>query len=470
MEYRISTLLSHEALAYTWRQLAQRAGLKSETMQDAPFKASGINVHYANLGEIQAVGANIIVAPCTQSAWNKLLTRTSHSLDWLPSCEVTPNGTQLAFTDSIPVLCWGEGYEDGGKPFAEQRADGSIFFYVDIIATTFFMLTRWEETVDSKRDQYERFPAYASVAYKQGFLDRPIVDEYALVLRDWIKVLRPNWEPTQHKFSIRLSHDIDALSQFPNIKSFQRTFVGDIVKRGNPKRAWHNVQDYTAQFVAPMQTQYVQGIDKLSKLSNQHGLKSAFYFMAATPAPYDNGYDIRSSVVRYCIDNLREQGHEIGFHPGYHTLGNPELLRIEKLRLDAVLGETKYGGRQHYLRFCVPNTWRSWADLGLTYDSTLGYAAHEGFRCGTCHSFRPFDVERNCEINLVEYPLIVMDQTVYNYRGLSGNDGLRVIQKLARRCQQVEGVFSLLWHNTFYSPRKHIGLQYRDIVRMLASM
>ena len=49
---------------------------------------------------------------------------------------------------------------------------------LDILAASFFMLTRWEEYVNRTRDNHNRFQATASLAYKQGFLDRPIVNEY----------------------------------------------------------------------------------------------------------------------------------------------------------------------------------------------------------------------------------------------------------------------------------------------------
>jgi len=40
------------------------------------------------------------------------------------------------------------------------------------------MLTRYEEVVKSVKDEHERFPARASLAYREGFLMRPIVNEY----------------------------------------------------------------------------------------------------------------------------------------------------------------------------------------------------------------------------------------------------------------------------------------------------
>ncbi|MBD3266145.1 hypothetical protein GF373_05700 [bacterium] len=66
----------------------------------------------------------------------------------------------------------------------------------------------------------------------------------------------------------------------------------------------------------------------------------------------------------------------------------------------------------------------------------------------TCYPFRPFDIEQNREIDLIEIPLIVMEGTLKQYRGLTPEEGEKRILTLAKRCKRVNGVFTLLWHNT----------------------
>ena len=467
---RLRSPLTDNALTYTWRQLAQRVGVTGGDPQGIGFEGLGIPVHYARPDQARPERPGIIVVPCSDAAWWTLVELAPHSLDWLPANEVVPRGAQLPFDDPVPVLFWGEGFEDGNKPFAELCTDGTVVFYIDIIAATFFMLSRWEETVVPVRDEHERFPATASVAYKQGFLDRPAVDEYALILREWLQALLPGWEPRQRSFSVKLSHDVDLLFDFPNWYAAIRTFGGDLLKRRSPRRAWQTGAGAIAQTVAPDRTPYFQGIRSLAELSRKYGIgDDAFYFMATGPGPFGCGYDAASPPVKRCITDLCEQGFEIGFHAGYHTFNDPERLAEEKARLDAVLGETRYGGRQHFLRFQVPHTWRHWEQVGLTYDSTMTYADHEGFRCGTCHPFHPFDVGLNRELVLWEWPLIVMDGTLHQYRGLTPEQGEARIVELARRCKQVEGTFTLLWHNSSLDGEWRPWAEvYRRVVGLLA--
>ncbi len=432
--------LTREAVSYAWRQLLIRAGADPETLP--------VTLNYDEKVNLSS-RPHVIIRPCTIRAAETLLERAPNTLDWVPASGVVPAGGVLPFDDLVPVLFWGKGAEHGDRPFAILHTDGSIEFCADLIATVFFMLTRWEEMMVATRDKHGRFPGTASVAYKQGFLDRPVVDEYALILSEWLRVILPGWEPRTRAFSVKLSHDVDHVRRFANAHSAIRTLGGNLLKRHSPSLAWQTGRDAFQEMVAPEQAAHFQGIEFLSELSQKHGMgHDAFYFMATEPGPLENDYRLDSPMIRQSIEDLREQGFEIGLHAGYHTPNDSGQLMKEKAKLDAILGQTHYGGRQHYLRFQVPETWRHLEKAGLSYDSTMAFPDHEGFRCGTCHPFRPFDVDQNRELNLWELPLLVMDRTLSQYRGLSPATGEMAILALAQRCQLVGGTFTLLWHNS----------------------
>jgi hypothetical protein len=436
--------LNDVAVSYAWRELARRAGAGGLCSYGRMVVIGGLSLCYGSPEKIGPSGRNIIVAPCRADAWQELLERNDRTLHWIEPDRLVPNGTGLPFSDSIPVLFWGDGYEDGRKPFAERREDGAVIFYADILAAALFMLSRWEETAVPARDAHDRFPATASVAYKQGFLDRPIIDEYALILQAWLKVLLPGWQPTTTRFSMKLSHDVDTVRSHASLYSAVRACAGDLLKRRSLAKAVKTL----CAFISPACDPTYRGILDLAELSQRHGLASAFYFMGAKAGPYDRGYDPSSRLVKRCMADLANRGHEIGFHGGYYTVDDPARFAWEKSRVEGAVSNGPMGGRQHCLRFRVPNTWRMWEEAGMAYDSTLSYADHEGFRCGTCHPFHPFDIERGRELNLTEVPLIVMDVTLRQYRSLTPEQAEKRILLLAGRCRRVNGVFTLLWHNS----------------------
>jgi len=454
----VTLSLSPEAITYSWQQLLQRAGC-------APPE---VPLWYAHPSQAPIDFRGVIVVPCAATDFSDLLQRSPGTLPRLPLEQVLPSGARSSFVEPIPVLFGGAGRREANGPFAQLLSNDRLVFYADIIAATFFMLSRWEETVVPTRDEHGRFPATASVAYKQGFLDRPIVDEYALILREWLRVLLPNRRPKPDQFSVKLSHDMDRLRRFRNFYTAARAAGSALIKRRSPRLAWRT----TRQAIVPSQDPYLQGLSRIVTLSVENGLgNDAFYFMTTEPGPDESNYHATSRFVRRWIDRLRAQGFEIGLHAGYHTFKNPTRLAEEKAQLDAILGTTRYGGRQHFLRFQAPDTWRDWEQAGLTYDSTMAYADHEGFRCGTCHSFRPFDVELDRELDLWEQPLVVMDTTLRHYRHFTPPQGERRILELARRCQRVGGTFTLLWHNSSFTGKwLQWAAVYPSVVTALASM
>ncbi len=345
-------------------------------------------------------------------------------------------------TYSVPVLFWGK----RDMPFAVTRGDKEVIFYGDIISSSFFMLSRWEETQNTDLDVHGRFKYENSVAHRHNFITIPVVDEYAMLLRQFLSGLFPNHSIGRRKYKVKLSHDIDDIRRFAGIKQSVRTFGGDILKTRDIRILVKSLKQYKSSRSDPMKDPYLQAIYELAKLSRHYNVESAFYFMAAEPSAYDSGYDLED--VRQCISYLQAEGFEVGFHPGYHTFRDYNKFIEEKSKLDSVLGESYYGGRQHYLRFDVNTTWQYWARAGLKYDSTLGYAEHEGFRCGTSHPFKPFDVAQDKVLNIVEKPLIIMDGTLQGYRKLSPKQALSSILNLMAKVEAVEGVFTMLWHNT----------------------
>lgn len=436
-------MFSSNAIAYAWRQLLGRAAVPEANTRTEVVEALGVPFYYRAPETVRASKRCVIVAPCRENAWNELLHRNS-PLSWVNSRSAFPDGVTPPFPGEIPVLFWGAGYEDGAKPFVEQRSDGAIIFYADIIAATLFMLTRWEETVAKDRDVHGRFPASASTALKLAFLDRPVVDEYALILQAWILALCPAWQPRMRSFEIKLTHDIDSAFEFLTARQAFRKVAGRLFRR-DLASAFATSRRFCTQ---DLRTDPVyRAITDLAALSEDLGLRGGFYFMAAKPGKFDTGYNLRDPLLLRCIQELLNSNHEVGFHPSYYTFEDPALFSREQAAIAEVLGNGGFGGRQHYLRFKTPDTWRLWDQSGLKFDSTVGYADHEGFRCGTCHPFKPFDLARDTEMALVEIPLLAMDVTLKEYRSLTPEQGMERLALLCQRCKNVRGRFTLLWHN-----------------------
>jgi len=299
-------------------------------------------------------------------------------------------------------------------------------------------LSRFEELQSNERDLHGRFLAAQSLALKHNFLQRPIVDEYGLALQQVIQSLLPGWRPLERKLRVNLSHDIDETG-FPRSIS---NSLGHTLKRRQP---FATLRDLIGPAFG-LRPSLLQAVFRITELSKRHGMASALYWKNSPKSEWDSGYDLSIKPVHEDICRLKNEGMELGVHPSYYTFNDPPRLAHEVEHICEVLGERRVGGRQHFLRW-HPRTWHDWEKCGLAYDSTVGFSDHIGYRAGTCVPYRPWSLELNREINLLEIPLLAMDVTLAYYMRLAPEESVALLLQCAERCKIVSGVFTLLWHN-----------------------
>ncbi len=330
---------------------------------------------------------------------------------------------------------------------------------IDIFGAAFFMLSRYEEAVLPDRDHHDRFPATASLAYRAGFLDRPLIDEYLEILWTAMQRLWPGLQRKPRQPRTLVTCDVDSPFAYTwTHKDAVRSLGGDLLKRRSLTLAWQNWRGYRrAQRGLPHDDPHLAGLAFIMDVNERAGRPVAFYFIPETTDPQlDNSVTLDDPRLRTLLREIHARGHEIGIHPGYHTYRHPEALTQSVVSLRRVLAEeaidqSQLGGRQHYLRWATPITARLWDDNSLSYDSTLSYAECPGFRCGTCREYTLYDLQQRRPLRLRERPLIIMERTVIaaHYLGLgNGDEALNLMQKYRDICHRFGGDFTLLWHNS----------------------
>lgn len=339
----------------------------------------------------------------------------------------------------------------------------SIICGIDLFASAYFMLVRWEEYVKQERDIHNRFPAAASLAFKNHFLDRPIVNEYIEMLWNMLVHLGLEQKRIERKFDIILTHDVDHLSYWKGPVRTLQVLGADLLKRRNVPLFLKNIVNVTKVKLGKQNDPY-DTFDFIMDLSEEANIKSRFYYMSGGVTKFDNDYRIDEHASLASIQKVKERGHSFGFHPSYDAYNDPVQWRKEKDLLEEVLGFPVKEGRQHYLRFEAPLTWNIWNDHGMDMDCTVGYADREGFRCGTCYEYTAFDFLRKKKLKVKEYPLIVMEGSLYGYQYVSPQEMEKKIMSLVDKTKKYQGNFVYLWHNSSFNTEywKPIDAVYKN--------
>ena len=424
--------ITREARLYSLKELARRAGASADFFRSwrIEFDRDATTI-YVNPGTAKRI--RIRNAP--SKFWRELSAgtfRTTRASWFYPPLE--PISTLIP-NFIIPFSCESQNASPPLFGTVEHECVESAF---DILVPTLLSLSRWEETREGQRDEHGRFTASMSVASRDRFLKQPIVDEYGLALEQALTYLLPAWRPAERKLRVKVSHDIDVIG----IPFNARSTIGHTLRRHKPLAT---ARDLLGGLVGLNPT-FLETVRQVVQPCIERDLDSAVYWKASPPGPKDSGYDPRHPKVRRIISWLREHGAENGVHPGYRTFLEPDRLRQEMQALQEVLGEWPLGGRQHYLRW-RPDTWLHWEACGLAYDSSVGYHDLVGFRAGTCFPYRPWLLTLNREANLIEIPLVAMEQALWRHMHLTPEQSLEALSDCVTRCRLVGGVFTFLWHN-----------------------
>lgn len=346
---------------------------------------------------------------------------------------------------------------------------------LDIFGSAFFLLSRYEEAITLKRDKHNRFPAKASIAYKAKFLDRPLVDEYTEILWAVMKKIWPNLKRKKRVAKTLISCDVDA-PYSPATKHWNiavKLIVGDLLKRKSIKLAIKTLLNAIASRLGNYSFEYYDTFDWIMDINEKNGNKVTFFFISDhSGGKIDGDYSLKEPRIQALIQKIHHRGHKIGLHGSYNTYKDAKQITTETNILRHTIKtlnikQNKMGCRQHFLRWKTPDTAIHLNNAGFDYDTSLSFADLPGFRCGTSHEYKMYDLNKRKALNLKQRPLVVMECSIIDnhYMGLGYTQKAKnEFLKYKHRCQQFNGNFTLLWHNSHFLTEKD-KIFYKELIK-----
>jgi len=353
------------------------------------------------------------------------------------------NGTRLPFLFD----------DDDSKPIIENNEAGIRINY-DIVASACFFLTGMDELINIENHNNGRYPFPESIIKRLGITEVPVVNHYFDIFRSALSMegdckRRDLWKGKT--FAAAITHDIDkcnsawiegSMSELRKGRLF--SIPGLLLRKLAGRDAWFN-------------------LDEISKTDLRYAESSSFYFLprkGKSGGVKNADYNIKSAKLNKTLSELASAGHETGLHGSYGSHSDRSRLKEE---ISLVAGGNVSGNRFHFLMFDQRVTPAILQECGIKYDTTLGFSEMPGFRRGTCYPFLLYDNENERISDVLEIPLIVMDATLgfRKYLGLDPDEAFKRIRPIIDEIIRFNGVFTLLWHNTYFSRFKYEG--WKDI-------
>lgn len=332
-----------------------------------------------------------------------------------------------------------------------------VFYHVensklpfDLFSAAFYLVSRYEEYLPGKRDRHQRFMARKSLAGVNQFIEKPLVNIWALLLADSIEKENPGFKFERSKFTYQPTIDIDNAWAFRNkgLPRITLSLIKDILHG-----RWRTmVQRLSVVF--RLSNDPYDNYDFMLSIFKQYNLRPIYFFLLNKNGRHDRSLSHRNLYFRNLIQKLAKSG-EVGIHPSYASNEHHRLLQVETNRLKSIIRKEVELSRQHYLKLSMPKTYRRLIDNGIKADFTMGFPSRPGFRASIATPYPFFDILENRTTGLIIYPFQVMDVTLLHYRNLNANDALKKIQNLMEETAKVGGTFISLWHNESMSDTGH---------------
>jgi hypothetical protein len=329
----------------------------------------------------------------------------------------------------------------GSKAFF--RTDGDIVF--DIFAASFYLLSRYEEYLPHTKDIYGRYAHENSVAYKESFLNKPLINYWLLDFKRSLQLKFTSLAFHDSPFTFLPTYDIDEAYSY-KYKQWWRSAgaaIKDILsakwKRFRQRRSVLNGE----------QTDPFDSFAWMDDLHRPYKLKPRYFFLVAERTKkYDRNILPTVSAMQTLIQQHSEK-YAVGIHPSWQSGDDSTLLIKEIGTLERITKQKITSSRQHFIRFTLPQTYRQLSEAGIKEDFSMGYGSINGFRASVASPFYWYDLEKEEQTYLLLYPFCYMEANSFFEQKQTPQQALEEMLEYYQTVKAVRGTMISVWHNTF---------------------
>ena len=347
------------------------------------------------------------------------------SVGLLQSAGIYQHALQEGVWENIPIL---------------YAAEGDIPF--DLFSAVFFLITRYEEYYSKEQDAHERYLPSESILFKMDCLQRPLVDEWLWAFNKYLEK-KFSCSIQTKPYSCLPSYDIDLVYKYKR----KTVFVLIVKLIQSIYKANFRESKQLIRFLLFIETDPYDSFPFIKKLHQKIQLKPLYFLLCALEkTAYDRNVHPHKKWMKKLMRILLEIGN-VGLHPSYYSYNNKVLLNNEKGALENVLEKEIPLSRQHYIRLCLPQTYRILESLFITDDFSMGYASELGFRAGTGRSFLWYDLEKETCSELRVHPFCFMDATAHYYKNLTAEEAFTRLETMNAILKKTNSKLMLVMHN-----------------------
>ena len=329
--------------------------------------------------------------------------------------------------------------------------DLKCFFYndkcsfpFDIFSASFYLLSRYEEYLPHLKDDYGRFSCQESIAYKNDFLEEPMIDIWVQNFKISLQKFFPKLSFNSKNYIVKTIIDVPSVYYYKS-KGFLRTIGGTFSDLFRFK--FLNIYTRFLVILALKNDPY-DNFKWIINRQKKSKSKFLFFFLVGKFSTYDKNISLvkRSftNIIKYVSDYSN-----VGLKLSFFALNDLDVLNKEKKDLESFTKRNLILSRNSFSKVNLPITYRNLIKLNIKEDYTMGYVNKIGFRASTCSPFLFYDIDNEIQTPLTIYPYCFIDYSLLSINSFL--DKKEKIIDIINKVKSVNGVLTTVFHNYTFS-------------------
>lgn len=352
--------------------------------------------------------------------------------------------TQQGFeSENIMVKKW-----DKTRCFFSVSEKSALPF--DIFSAAFYLLSRYEEYLPHVKDDLGRFPANESLGFKHDFLQEPVVDIWAIKLKERLITAFPELVFPDKRMTIHPVVEAKQPFAFDQL-GIVRSLVGYAKDLYNLKL--RRIAERSKVLLKFKPDPY-DTFEWMMNISKNYTNKLTVFFMLGDSLVFEESLNTHRKkfilLIKYVADYKN-----VGLICSFSSVGKYDVLKNEARRMERITNKPLMATMNEHFIVNLPETYRNLVELEIKTDFTMVYENVPGFRAGTCTPFLFYDLDYEIKTPLRVHPIAV---TTASFKEKFASDIHKTTTGLAASVRAVNGTFSILFSNKDFSPTVVNGL------------
>jgi hypothetical protein len=328
----------------------------------------------------------------------------------------------------------------------------------DVFGAAFWLLSRYEEYLPHKADQYNRFHYRSSLAYQYDFIHLPLVNIWLDALKELLAQRFPELGFNERAYRFISSIDIDNAYQY-KFKGMVRTLAGFLADRSLDR-----IQQ-RFKIILNRQQDPFDCYDFLIAAHQEKQIKALYFLLLGDYGDNDKNHSSSNLHFQSLIKHLADYS-AVGIHPSFGSINSLHQLKVETSRLGAITHRTITRSRQHFSMLRFPKTYQDLLQAGITDDYSMGYTNFNGFRASCCYPFGWYNLDNESPTPLQVHPFVLTENTLKDYAEKAGLSFLELAKPFIDRVKQHGGELVSIFHNdTFTEEMKKNYLDFLELAK-----